>query len=202
MYKVALNFSRLTIPQKSEKAGTIITKMTNNPNYPNPVPTLAEVRAAADALSLAYQAASDGGKSLKVSMHEREDELSNSIVLLGSYVQSASSGDKEKILSSGFDVRKERTVSNEEMDVPENVSCKGGRDGEVKVSWDGVDKAKTYVVEMSSDNGATWTSQGTPTKSKETVKGLTSGTIYWFRVAAIGSNGQSDWSAGVQGKAA
>ncbi|HEV7473405.1 MAG TPA: fibronectin type III domain-containing protein [Pyrinomonadaceae bacterium] len=32
------------------------------------------------------------------------------------------------------------------------------------------------------------------TKSSFTVTGLTPGTRYWFRVAAVGAGGQSGWS--------
>ncbi|HEX8162016.1 MAG TPA: fibronectin type III domain-containing protein [Pyrinomonadaceae bacterium] len=31
-------------------------------------------------------------------------------------------------------------------------------------------------------------------KSQATIEGLTSGKKYWFRVAAVGPNGQSGWS--------
>jgi hypothetical protein len=39
-----------------------------------------------------------------------------------------------------------------------------------------------------------WTHAGVATKSRATISGLTSGTRYWFRVAAVNSNGQSGWS--------
>jgi len=35
---------------------------------------------------------------------------------------------------------------------------------------------------------------GTSTKSTTTIDGLTSGTRYWFRVAAVAALGQSGWS--------
>jgi hypothetical protein len=43
-------------------------------------------------------------------------------------------------------------------------------------------------------NAGDCTPPATATKSKATVTGLTSGTRYWFRVAAIGSAGQGPWS--------
>jgi hypothetical protein len=39
-----------------------------------------------------------------------------------------------------------------------------------------------------------FTHAGVCTRSAFTVTGLTSGTRYWFRVAAINANGQSAWS--------
>ncbi len=59
-----------------------------------------------------------------------------------------------------------------------------------------------YVVERSSDGGATWTTvaDGVATTPKATVTGLTNGTSYVFRVAAVssaGTGGYSPVSAGV-----
>jgi len=39
-----------------------------------------------------------------------------------------------------------------------------------------------------------WTLGVVSTKSSATLSGLTSGTKYWFRVAAIGAAGQGAWS--------
>jgi hypothetical protein len=48
-----------------------------------------------------------------------------------------------------------------------------------------------YVVQYSSDNGANWTtfSDGTSVNTSTTVTGLTTGTTYLFRVAAVNSGG-------------
>jgi hypothetical protein len=56
--------------------------------------------------------------------------------------------------------------------------------------------------EMSTDGGLTWESRGTVTKGRMIVSGLPTGTKPWFRIAAIGTLGQSDWSDAAQGKVA
>jgi hypothetical protein len=57
-------------------------------------------------------------------------------------------------------------------------------------------RARSYVVEQSPDPpaDASWRNCAVVVKSQATIEGLTSGKKYWFRVAAVGPNGQSGWS--------
>ena len=69
-------------------------------------------------------------------------------------------------------------------------------DGQIDLSWDTVSGAKSYVIQQSGDpvTATSWSYGGVSTKSRFTASGLTSGTRFWFRVAAVNSNGQSGWS--------
>ena len=72
----------------------------------------------------------------------------------------------------------------------------GDADGELDLSWEPVSGAKSYVIEISGDppTNDSWKHAGVSTKSSWTATGLTSGTRYWFRVAAVSTGGQSGWS--------
>jgi len=72
----------------------------------------------------------------------------------------------------------------------------GDHEGEVDLAWDGVAGARSYVIEKSADppTATSWGHGGVATKSRASINGLTPGTRYWFRVAAVGTNGQSGWS--------
>lgn len=89
-------------------------------------------------------------------------------------------------------------------DVPTNLISIAG-DSQVSLQWDAAPpKARivSYAVEQSSDGGLTWKLIDKDTGSPATrylVEGLTNGTTYSFRVAAIAYNNiQSEWSDAAQ----
>nr|XP_040048113.1 sortilin-related receptor [Gasterosteus aculeatus aculeatus] len=84
-------------------------------------------------------------------------------------------------------------------DPPRNLqlSCDNGEDGTVEASWSPPDKGhglvREYIVEYSERGGPDWTSQRCTTTSSE-VKELQPDTLYRFRVAAVTSRGEGNWS--------
>ena len=59
-----------------------------------------------------------------------------------------------------------------------------------------------YFVYMSRDNGGTWAQVGMVSRGRFTVTGLTSGTLYSFRVTAVGKVGEGPLSETIVAKAA
>jgi hypothetical protein len=72
----------------------------------------------------------------------------------------------------------------------------GNREGEIDLTWKKVGNSRSYIIQISPDPPAadSWGHAETVTVSYKTIQNLTSGKKYWFRVAAIGSLGQSGWS--------
>ncbi len=79
------------------------------------------------------------------------------------------------------------------LDAPTGVSASpsGTAGTALEVSWDAVEGADSYVVQW----GADYSSQRTTSDTTTTIHGLTKGTAYSVRVAAVGDAGQSDWAS-------
>lgn len=73
----------------------------------------------------------------------------------------------------------------------------GGSEGELDGSWDRVNKAKNYEVQISDDppSSNSWRAGDIVSASRVTLTGLTSGAKIWMRVRALGPKGlKSPWS--------
>jgi hypothetical protein len=115
---------------------------------------------------------------------------------LAGHVESIAGANDKLIHSAGMDTRAALSPAGE-LNAPVSLSATAtDHDGEIELSWDRVLRAKSYVVEKSLDPPApnSWAHAGVSTKSSITIRGLTSNTRYWFRVASVGPLGQSGWS--------
>jgi len=86
-------------------------------------------------------------------------------------------------------------------DAPTSLSGTAGN-GQVSLSWtapasNGGAAITDYAVQLSSDGGSTWSTfaDGTSTATSATVTGLTNGTAYVFRVAAVNAAGTGAYTA-------
>lgn len=200
MPKVKLNWQKLTIPEKLQRVKQIVNALTGNPNFPAPQPTLAQITAASDALGNAADAAQTARQTAKTATSARdqkEDALDLLVRQLAAHVESISGDDDTKILSAGMDVRDTGTPGSDPPVTPQALALtEGDHDGELDGQWDRDPRARSYVVQISTDvnNPALWKQAAVVTNSHVTLDGLTSGQRYWCRVAAVNANGQSGWS--------
>lgn len=199
MGRIKLNLRRFAIPDKIAKAQQIVKALTGNTDFPTPIPPLTIVTTAINDLnfaSAALQAARQDVKTKTSDQSQKEDVLDQLITQLAAYVESVAGTNDKLIHSAGMDTKSSPGASTIPGQ-PQALSAGAGKhDSEIDLSWDPVSGAKSYIIEMSLDppTATSWTHAGVSTKASKTISGLISGTRYWFRVAAVGSSGQSGWS--------
>ena len=116
------------------------------------------------------------------------------------YVQTASNGNTDVILSSGLPVRNSRTPTGDLPPPTGLLVVLNGTPGVMLMSWNAVAKARGYNIQYSPADTMEreWLPFATVNKSKYTASGLTIGKSYAFRVAANGgASAQSFWSVEV-----
>lgn len=197
-YIVTLGFDRVTVKALIGKARNSVTMMTGNALYPTPEPTLASITTDADALATADEAYDfNRGRIEKETRDLAFMALKSSYRNLGAYVQVASAGDKDAILTAGFGVRRKGSP----MGIPEapvNVLASATRfPRQIEVRWNASKGRLLYMVyqikgDPTVEDG--WVLIGETGKNRMVVDGLDRFQTYSFRVVAIGAAGASQAS--------
>ncbi len=167
--------------------------MTGNTAFAAPKPALAAVTTACNTLDSATQSYDfNRGKVEKEARDRAYDELYALIGMLGSYVQTASNGEKDIIQSAGFDARR-IPVPLGLLPAPSNVrSSMAPYPGTLMVRWKGVSGRQNYRLEMAVGSPtAEWKLLTVTGRTRFVVEGLESNTVYYFRVACNGAAGVS-----------
>src|ERR1019366_8650593 len=177
----------------------IQTAMTDNPDFPTPVPSVADYSSAVGAFILQLGKAGSRGVNAVAAKNARRKELINSTITLGTSVSLTANGDLEKLLSTALPLRKQ--AQPVVLAKPGNFRCTNGiNPGELDLKVDTMDGVAsfnfTYTVYPPTET-STWTIV-TSSKSSCTITGLEPGKKYWFRVAAIGTKGQMVWGETLQ----
>lgn len=198
MAKPKLELKKRTLSGLSDFVASIVSALTGNPNFATPTPPLASVSAklAEYDTALAESIATSNAARLATStLEQRRSELEALVTHLAGYVEAASGGDELKILTAGMQV-KSLGAPVGPLPAPGNLNATAGdNEGTVDLGWEPVEGAVSYQVEckLHTDAGV-WEAVKTVTSSKMTVPSLTPGTLYAFRVRAVGAAGQGPWS--------
>lgn len=170
-------------------------KMNNNPAFPNPPVTLAELKR----MRLEFQTARANAKGRDKEMvsikNDKKAILVNSLQIQADYVTVTSKGDRTLILNSGFEASGEESGNSLPPSIGE-LEVQLGQSGEVTTRAKKVAGAKAYVHQYTKEPpGANteWFGVGSSSVN-HTFEGLASDKRYWFRVVAIGFNRQRAYS--------
>jgi hypothetical protein len=188
--KVVTGFPRMRGGELVVFASTIVAGMTDNENFPNPTPALADVKAAAMAYENALAATLMGGIVITAEKNARRKELEKLLFDLSLYVQLNCKNDLSILLSSGYHARKPKT-SVGMLEKPSYFTVEyGPYPGSIKRSLKKIKGAGSYQYEYAAapvDNTTQWAKQ-VATRRTKVIEGLTSGREYAFRVTAIGTD--------------
>ena len=199
MAQIKLNFSRLSVTEKLQRARQIALAMMNKPHFPTPKTTPLEIQSACVTLedtALEAEAARQEAKNKTTIKNAAEDALDKVMTQSAGYVMAISGGDESMVQSAGMDLKGAPGASAMPAQ-PHGLSpTAGDHDGEMDLSWDPVLDAASYVIEISPDppTATSWKHLAVSTKSSFTATGLVPGSRVWFRVAAVNPAGQSGWS--------
>ena len=201
MAKIARNWSKLPIKQRSAKFGVIIKGIEDNPTIvPTPKPSLAALQAAqtkSAASIAAVEALEQELTAKRAEMHTDIDAVANLIDDEVPTVESATGGDKAKILAIGYDVQDESPTSAPEVQKLERFTVTAG-DNEGELDWSSDRDPAARMVETETtetpDVPSSWRKNTPTTKSSGTIPGLPSGKRVYVRARGIGKNGPGPWS--------
>lgn len=172
----------------------VVEKMENNPNFPDPPASLAELKVVLPQFQTALANALSRDKEMVAIKNEKKEIVVNLLKNLSGYVMATCKGNRVLLLGSGFnisgDVRRQYIPSIEKLEV------KIGAPGEAILRAKNTNACVGYTHQYTTappDVNTEWISEGSSSCRHKFV-GLTSNKRYWFRVVGIGTRGKIAYS--------
>jgi hypothetical protein len=182
-----------SIPALISYAQGIVNRMTGNPSFPSPTPTLAAVSAAINDLQTAETAALARTKGAAAARNEKRTALVGALQQLRAHIQLVADADPTKaasiIESAGVAVRKTPTRTARAF-----AAKPGPVSGVAKVTAAAASRRASYEWQYSTDGGKTWVTAPATLQTKTTVAGLVPGSTVQFKYRAVTKTGEGDWS--------
>ena len=193
MKTAKLGFNRLADAVKIDTAFQVVEQMTGNDNFRDPKPTLEEVSGAATNMQTAYNNAKQRvGANAQQRLEEARKNLSVVMEELRRYVNWVAKGNEVIIRSSGMHVSK--TPAPVARPLPVSLYAEFSNvSGTILLKWKASKHAKSYMVWYTAtpDDESSWKFVDTVSEKQILVGSLSTGQRYWFRVVAVGTNGNS-----------
>jgi hypothetical protein len=170
----------------------ISESLKDNPNFPNPVPTQAELSRVCQEFQTAVSVASRNDRTLSSAKNDKKAELIGVLNQLAAYVTAICNGDRTKLLSSGFDISGVRSDAHTLTPITA-LTVEIGPPGQAISKVKKVAGSRSYIHQYTPDpvsSDSQWVSE-TVTDNQFTFTNLRSVTRYWFRVIAIGRDKQA-----------
>ena len=193
MKKTKINVStrRLTDGQLEDLALAIAAAMNGNPNFPEPGPVLANLNDGIKQFSEGLALAKSRDKVKVAIKNKLRVNLEQQLTHLSGYCTYIAKGDRAILSSTGFPLN---AANNQPKTLgsPENFTVETGTNsGEVLVYINTLRNANAYLFLYSPSpvSNNAWF-HATSSLPYYTIKGLVPGSMYSFKIGAIGTKGQ------------
>ena len=177
------------------------SSMALNTHFADPSPPLARITAKREALELAKPLAANGDRVAVAKRNTLAHELSQLLVAECRYVNSASNGDRDVALTSGFVAAKTPTPTPLVAPPFNVVALPTTKGGEALVRFQTHRGSRTKQIFITTGDPATgpeWKLAALTTKNRCIIAGLDPEQYYWFRVNVICTAGVSGYSIPAQ----
>jgi hypothetical protein len=185
-----------SVPALITHATGIVTRMTGNPSFPNPTPSLAVLTAAIENLKVAEAAALARTKGAVATRNDKRTALVLLLRQLRGHVQTVADASAENgaavIASAGLAVRKAPAHRARAF-----VAKPGAVSGSAKLVATTAARRASYEWQYSTDGGKTWQLAPVTLQAKTVVTGLQPGSSVTFRYRSVTKTGEADWSQAI-----
>ena len=200
MRRIKVGLKDVPLPAQIQTGRLVVTSLDDSPNFPDAAPVRALLLAAVDELESSFNAAQTARFFAATKVSEQNQSAAafkQAMAQVASWVASQSALDPNKIMTAGFNLKRGNTTLGA-LPAPTAFEVwPGAAEGTMDLFWGRVHGAKSYLIEcaLAGSESLDWKMVATSTNTKVSVSGLTSGQKYLFRVSAVGTAGQSPWSA-------
>ncbi|MDZ4846475.1 MAG: fibronectin type III domain-containing protein [Chitinophagales bacterium] len=207
--RIKFGFSSKNATEVAVMATEITTKMGSFPLiYVSPNPPLADVITANELLVDAIVNSADRDSTMIQIRKEKREIVENLLTLLGNYSVNITKGDKISLEKGGWQVVERGTPVQSPLPPVQNVQSAfiKGQSGAMKLEWDGVKKGVgSYLIQQTVSSpispDVVWENAGYSKKTRIVLEGLVPGTIYSWRIAAVGKDGLGGFSDAISSMA-
>jgi hypothetical protein len=192
--KVKVGIRGLSTTQLVALARNVVTNSTGKATLPGVQAELPGLTTAANDAETAEQdqtAKQQVAQTATSTAHDKVVILVDKVNRAGAKVDLDADGNPTIILESGFAVAGTPTPAGPMPQVPGLAATSGDLGSTADLVWQPVANNHGYIIDATTTptNAASWQRVANSSASKVTVTGLTAGTKYFFRVAALGTGG-------------
>lgn len=195
-FKALIGFARLKDDELVVLASTVINAMTDNANFAQPSPSLADVQVRLEDFVFRLAAARKRGSPEETALKdESRIPLETELQKLAYYVNSVANGHLSTLLSSGFPTNNERVSALVPFRV-EGVKMSDGRQsGQARLDFMKQRNVLMYEYQYRKVGEPNWSNRMVTSSSRANIIApLEAAQRYEARVRAINTQGVGDWS--------